>query len=265
MKGERSPTPPMPGAAAVPAVDIDDIENMLLDVAGKYNLSTCERMLVHACVFALKGDAEGTAALCERTAAQCTLARITRAQIQAHTEEIGVRRALSSHQSMNVHKFAHFMQLLQEMEIIEFEGKIAGRTLLGHAKIRVMQQEKWQAVIEAACGDGDRKSLTYFAAKSTIYDMMLKFGFGGKLHALLNDGVRKSSTEKKVSLLLKSSTFFFCNKTMAHNLKRYTNSNNRVLVLRTWELWNALVQVAEIKLAEIKLAEIKLRAEKFIK
>jgi len=244
----RSPTPPMPGAAAVPAIDIDDIENMLLNVAEKYNLLTCERMLVHACVFALMGDAEDTAALCERTAALCTQARITLAQIQAHTEEIGVRRALTSHQTTNVHKFAHFMQLLQEMEIIEFEGKIAGRTLLGHANIRVMQQEKWQAVIEAACGDGDRKSLTYFAAKSSIYDMMLKFGFRGKVYGLLNGGVRKSSTQKKESLLLNSRIFSFSETTMAHNLKRYTNSNNRVLEFNTIELWNALVHVANIEL-----------------
>jgi hypothetical protein len=248
MKGARSPTPPMPGAAAVPAIDIDDIEHMLVNVAEKYNLSTCERMLVDACVSALKGDAEGTAALCERTAARCTQARITREDIQAHTDEIGVHTTLTSFQTMNVHKFAHFMQLLEKMEIIEFEGNIAGRTLLGYAKIRVMQQEKWQAVIEAACGAGNRKSLKYFAAKSSIYDMMLKFGFGGKLHALLNGGVRKSSTEKKVNVLLNSRIFSFRQSTMAHNLKRYTNSNNRVLVLRTWELWHALLEVAEREL-----------------
>lgn len=252
-KRARSPTPPMPGAAEVPAIDIDDIQAMLFNgVAEKYELSTCERMLVHACVSALNADADGTAALCERTAALCTQARITRAQIQAHTEEIGVHTTLTSRQTTSVHRFAHFMQLLEKMEVIEFEDKMQGRTLLGYARMRVLQQEMWQAVIEAACGSGDRKSLTYFAAKSSIYEMMLKFGFGGKIGAIEEGTVDRNSTEKKVNVLLNSSTFFFRNKTMVHNLKRYTNSHMPALVLRSRKLWNALLAVTESELHKLK-------------
>ena len=205
-KGRRS------AAAAI------DIEDLLVSAAVmQWGLSEWEGMLIRGCDRALDAGPERTAALCKE-------ARISTAQIEAHAKEIGVRKKLTRDQVKKVNNFVQFMQLLEKMEIIQFEGEVAGRTLLGYDMISVMRQAEWQAAIEATCGFGN-----CFRAKSTIYEMLLKFGFGGhRDHALPEDAVvLDNSTEKKANVLLYSSTFFFDEAKLGRNLKRYTNSQTR--------------------------------------
>jgi len=202
--------------SAAAAMDMEDL--LVSAVAVERGLSEWEGMLIGACDRAAKGGLERTAALCKA-------ARITTAQIEAHCKEIGVQKKLTREQAQKVERFVQLMGLLEKMGVLQFEGEVAGRTLLGYDMISVMRQAEWQAAIEATCGAGK-----CFRAKSTVYEMLLKFGLGGHRDvALPKDTVLSGkSTEHKDHVLLCSSTFVFDEAKLARNVKRYTNSQTRM-------------------------------------
>jgi transcriptional regulator with XRE-family HTH domain len=88
-----------------------------------------------------------------------------------------------------------------------------------------------ETVIAFACDQG------CFGARSSIYEMLLRFGYG----AAIGPRTRKNnnpgnSTEKKNDVLLHTSPLVFIKDRLASNLKRYTNGQikpkqNPLLVL----------------------------------
>jgi hypothetical protein len=160
-----------------------------------------------------------------RTAALCREAGVTKAQIESHAKDIGVMQQLRPDMVQNLVKFVQFMHLLAKLEVIKFEYGKEGRTLLGYEMISVLRNSDWRGVIEATCGKDN-----YFRAKSTVYEMLLKFGFGGHRDLPLPEDMESTgkSTEHKDHVLLYCSTFFFDEVKLGRNLKRYTNSQTKV-------------------------------------
>ena len=197
----------------VAAVDL-----LLKDAAAERGLAYCEMVLVRDCDGALQVGLDRLTGLCKE-------ARITTAQVEAHATEIGVQETLTRDQIKGLGKFAQFMHLAEKLQIVQFEGELAGRTLLGYEVIRVASQAEWQRVIEATCGFGK-----YFRARSTVYEMLLKFGFGGQRDcALPTDAVHSGkSTFHKERVLLCCSKLTFDEVKMRRNLKRYTNSQTKM-------------------------------------
>ena len=186
--------------------------------AEERGLAYCEMVLILACDRVLQAGLDPLTGLCKA-------ARISTAQIEAHAREIGVQEALTRDQVKKIGKFAQFMGLAEKLQIIQFEGGMPGRTLLGHQTIRVVLQAEWQALIEATCGLGE-----YFRAKSTVYEMLLKFGFGGQRDCEIRaDAVHTGkSTFHKDRVLLYCSKLTFDEEKMHRNLKRYTNSQTKM-------------------------------------
>jgi hypothetical protein len=184
----------------------------------QYKLSFWEVMLVRACHRVLGSGLGHTAALCRE-------AHVTVAQIEAHAKEIGVVQKLRPDMLQNLVKFVQFMHLLEKLKVIKFEYGKEGRTVLGYDMISIVENSQWRAVIEAICGKDK-----YFRAKSTVYEMLLKFGFGGHRDVPLPEDMMLTgnSTEHKEHVLLYCSTFFFDEVKLGRNLKRYTNSQTKV-------------------------------------
>ena len=184
----------------------------------KYKLSFWEVMLVRACHRVLGSGLGYTAALCRE-------AHVTVAQIEAHAKEIGVVQKLRPDMLQNLLKFVQFMHLLEKLKVIKFEYGKEGRTVLGYDMISIVENSQWRAVLEAICGKDK-----YFRAKSTVYEMLLKFGFGGQRDLPLPEDTvfTRKSTEHKDHVLLYCSAFFFDEVKLGRNLKRYTNSQTKV-------------------------------------
>ena len=201
-------------AAAKMCVD----ENVMVEADFvKYKLCFSEVMLVRACHRVLGSGLGHTAALCRE-------AHVTVAQIEAHTKEIGVIQKLRPDMVQNLMKFVQFMHLLEKLKVIKFEYGKEGRTLLGYEMISIVRNSEWRAIIEAICGKDN-----YFRAKSTVYETLLKFGFGGHRDLPLPEDMVSTgkSTEHKDHVLLYCSTFFFDEVKLGRNLKRYTNSQTK--------------------------------------
>lgn len=183
----------------------------------KDQLSFWEVMLVRSCHRVLGSGLGHTAALCRE-------ARVTHGQIELHAREIGVQQKLRPDMLQNLVKFVQFMHLLEKLGVVKFEGSLPGRSVLGHDMISIVWNSKWQAVLEEICG-WDK----YFRAKSTVYEMLLKFGFGGHRDLPFPENMvfTGKSTEHKEHVLLYCSTFMFDEVKLGRNLKRYTNKQTK--------------------------------------
>ena len=180
-------------------------------------LSYWDVMLVRACHRVLGSGLGHTAALCRD-------AYVTMPQIESHAREIGVVQTLRPDMVQNLQKFVQFIHLLEKLQVVKFEHAKPGRTLLGYEMISIVRISDWRAVLGETCGKGN-----YFRAKSTVYEMLLKFGFGGHRDLPLPEDmvVTGKSTQHKDHVLLYCSTFFFDEVKLGHNLKRYTNSQTK--------------------------------------
>lgn len=187
-------------------------------MATERGLTYCETMLMLACESVVHVGLDKLTGLCKK-------ARVTPVQIEVHAREIGVQEILSCEMVKNLTKFVHFMHLAEKVQILQFEAKMAGRTLLGYQMIHISRQEAWQALIAATCGYGK-----YFRAKSTVYELLLKFGFGGNRdpECVPAEGLRKGkSTDNKDRVVLYSRILFFDEEKLDRNVKRYTNSQSK--------------------------------------
>ena len=187
-------------------------------MATERGLTYCETTLMLACDSVMHVGLDKLTGLCKK-------ARVTPVQIEVHAREIGVQEILSCEMVKNLTKFVHFMHLAEKVQILQFEAKMAGRTLLGYQMIHISRQEAWQALIAATCGYGK-----YFRAKSTVYELLLKFGFGGNRDpgCVPVEGLCKGkSTDNKDRVVLYSRILFFDEEKLENNVKRYTNSQSK--------------------------------------
>jgi len=107
------------------------------------------------------------------------------------------------------------------------QGRLEGRSLLGHAAIVVVDADEWQAVLREAAG------WLYFKSLGSICDHVYLFGLGkGRQSAGTEQVVPRASpgtavalngTQKKEQAVLRARRLVFSAKTLASNLKRYTN------------------------------------------
>jgi hypothetical protein len=188
-----------------------------------------ERMLFAACECALAD----TDTSLHRIAKAIAHSRITQQQIDAHTTEIGIEQDLRIAMVRNIRGFAQFMYTAQKLDIVAFGDAMQNRTLLGYTAIHILDKTHWHAIASFACDQG------CFGAKSTIYEMLLRFGFG----AVIGAKTRKhngpgTSTDKKNDVLFKTNPLVFNQERLESNLKRYTNGqtapkSNYLLVLAT--------------------------------
>jgi hypothetical protein len=195
-----------------------DVQTLVAQVdVAKDQLSFWEVMLVRSCHRVLESGLGHTAAMCRE-------ARVTYGQIELHAREIGVQQRLRPDMLQNLVKFVQFMHLLEKLGVVKFEGSLPGRSVLGHDMISIVWNSKWQAVLAEICGWNK-----YFRAKSTVYEMLLKFGFGGHRDLPFPENMvfTGKSTEHKEHVLLYCSTFMFDEVKLGRNLKRYTNSQTK--------------------------------------
>jgi hypothetical protein len=188
-----------------------------------------ERMLFAACECALADTDTSLHCIAEAI----VHSRITQQQIATHAIEIGIEEDLRIAMVRNIRGFAQFMYTAQKLDIIAFGEPIQNRTLLGYRAIHILDKTHWHAIVSFACEQG------CFGAKSTIYEMLLRFGFG----AVIGAKTRKhngpgTSTDKKNDVLLKTNPLVFNQERLESNLKRYTNGQTRpksnyLLVLAT--------------------------------
>lgn len=190
-------------------------------VAEKHGLTPSETLLMAVCECALRLDIDNIAVMCRQ-------ARITDEQIHLHGKEIGVDKALRPAMVHNIRKFVQFFSTMSNLNIVEFEGAIQGRTLLAYQGINIIDKQKWLAVIHFACD-----SLEYFGSKSTVYERLMDFGFGPVKYSCRapqthpNVSAPKSSTEKKKSLVMYTQNWTFAKKKLHHNVQRYTNGHTK--------------------------------------
>ena len=107
------------------------------------------------------------------------------------------------------------------------QGTLEGRSLLGHAAVVVVDADEWHAVLREVVG------WLYFQSLGSILDHFYLFGLGkGKQGAGTEEVPRArpgtlpaklNGTRKKEQALLNARRLVFTAKTMANNLKRYTN------------------------------------------
>ena len=109
------------------------------------------------------------------------------------------------------------------------QGALAGRSLLGHAAIVVVDGEQWQACVREAVG------WVYFKSVGSVYDhaVLLGFGSGRSQLSLAREGAsgqfargeaeKLNGTQKKEKALLGARRLLFTEKMLASNLKRLTN------------------------------------------
>jgi hypothetical protein len=209
---------------------------VFVELATKYELTASERLLLASCECAFNLHA---AADLDEIARLCVQSRITTEQIDAHAAEIGVGK-LSKKMVVNVRNFVQFFHLLESLDIVHFEKHIQGRTLLGYWGFNVLHPDRWEALLHFACDKGGMK---YFGARSTVYEMLLKFGF--KVSSFAKRRVRpfdpnynpNLSTNKK-SAALDGDHFIFNLRTLASNKKRLCNgqTGNKLLKLATLAL-----------------------------
>ena len=224
----RSPTPPMPAelrAGYVPAAPQSaagasrqrtvDFDPLLEAAAEERELEYLEMVLISAFDEALHVGLDHLTPLCKE-------ARISPQRIETHADEIGVEETLTKEQIHGLSKFVQFMTLAQKLEIIQFEGDLPKRTVLGYQVIRIQAKAEWQALVKATCGLGK-----FFRATSFVYETLLKFGYKAARNSKLPaDAV---DVNKKDRTLLFSGAFTFDMHRLSSNLPRYTNSQMKML------------------------------------
>jgi hypothetical protein len=206
-----------------------DASALFKTLANDNLFSHWERLLFAACECALADTDTSLHCIAEAIAHS----RITQQQITAHAIEIGIEEDLRIAMVRNIRGFAQFMYTAHELDIIAFGEPIQNRTLLGYRAIHILDKTHWHAIVSFACEQG------CFGAKSTVYEMLLRFGFG----AVIGAKARKyngpgTSTDKKNDVLFKTNPLVFNQERLESNLKRYTNGqtapkSNYLLVLAT--------------------------------
>jgi hypothetical protein len=204
--------------AAAKQIRAARIESQKVELAAateKYELEYMEELLVRGCNSVVDLNVEHVAKMCMET-------RITPEDVELHGlhgSEVGVEENLRHDMIVNILKFVQFMNLMEKLEIIEFKEAIPGRTLLGYNTIKIKKGEDWEAIVCSVCGFGN-----YFRAFSTLYEMVLKFGFGmSREGSIPPHGVLGNSTQNKTNALLYCQTMRFDERKLDTNLKRYTN------------------------------------------
>ena len=188
-------------------------------VADRHTLTPDETVLVAVCHSALPVDIEHIAAMCRQ-------ARVSEEQTHLHASEIGVGRELRPAMVLNISRFVLFFSTLHNLKVVEFEGVLPNRTLLGCQGIRIRHKKQWLAVIHSACD-----TLKYFGpqcSKVTVYERLLDFGYGTLKYthrAPRKDCTRKSPSEKKISMLLHNPYWSFYPARLDRNVKRLTNGH----------------------------------------
>jgi len=216
-----------------------DIPSIFVQIATKYMLSPQEKLLLASCECAFEVYSEEGL---DKIARLCVQSRVTIEQIDAHVGEIKVNK-LTKYMVRNVSRFVQYFHLLAKLDIIEFETRMPGRSLLGYSGFKVLQPDRWEALLHFACDKGGMK---YFGARSTVYEMLLKFGFKisyfatrralkkeGKARPVNPDHDPLLSTHKK-SQVLEADHFIFDPHTLFKNKKRLCNgqvSSNKLLKL----------------------------------
>ena len=189
---------------------------LLENVATRLGLSEVEKTLVHAIDKVLEDELEDISVFCVDS-------RVTDSQIEAHSREIGTAEPLKPHTQGGVRRFVQFMLLLERMQVVWFEGKLSGRTLLGCEAVVVRNMGKWHSVLKEVCTVG------YFSGFIALYDYWLMFGWcaARKGHAFPRPKgvIFKQPTEKKIAVLLYNSKWKYSVDTLNRNVKRYTNGH----------------------------------------
>jgi hypothetical protein len=180
--------------------------------AEERELKYCEMVLINAFEAVLHVGLEHLTPLCKE-------ARISKEKIEKHADEIGVHETLSREQISGLRKFVQFMTLAKTLQIIQFEGELAGRTVLGYRLITIVAPAQWQAVLETTCGRAK-----YFPATSTVYETLNKFGYKGKA----NVPASAAYANNKARVLLYSEAFTFSQDKLTNNLPRNTNSQMKM-------------------------------------
>jgi metal-sulfur cluster biosynthetic enzyme len=195
---------------------IESQKQKLQDAVEKYDLNYIEELLVRGCYSVLDVPVEHIAQMCKAS-------RISEEEVRAHATEIGVDKKLTIDMVWNIVKFVQFMYLVEKLKIVEFGTGIAGRSVLGYTSIKIKMHVEWEGIICSICGFRN-----YFQAFSTLYEMMLKFGFGMSREGKLPEhAVKGTSTQNKTNALLFCDTLSFEEDKLASNLKRYTNQQTK--------------------------------------
>lgn len=188
-------------------------------VAKRMGLNAYEAFLVGAFCYALDSELEHTANM-------CLLSRVTDAEIQTHAREIGVPYTLKGSMIETVRMFGQFMLLLERMRVVEFKNALPGRTLLGYEAIEVRDGQDWQAVLNAVVIDG-----IWYSSKAVLYEKLLMWGFGQRVGSKrfidfkCPTGEKLTGKEKKIATLVFSRCFYFHDKLLKSNLKRYVDGH----------------------------------------
>jgi hypothetical protein len=154
--------------------------------------------------------------------------RVTDAQIEAHAREIGVDKPLRKAMLENLRRFVQFVYMLSRLRVLELEGTLPGRSMLGYQSIVVLDGARWQALLDALCA-----KKRWFGSKPLVYENLLAFGFAQKSGSPKfkrpqpASVVLKNSSDKKIAAVMYSRRFCFKEKTLAGNVKRYTNGHVR--------------------------------------
>ena len=158
----------------------------------------------------------------QRIAQAIKASRITLEQITAHAQEIGVDKDLRITMIRKIHAFVQFMLTVEKLDIIKFEDPLQNRSLLGFKTIKILHQKHWENVIAFACDEG------CFGAKSSIYEMLLRFGYGVVIGSKSRKNLKPgNSTDKKNEVLLYTNPLVFNQERLEGNLKRYTNGQSK--------------------------------------
>jgi hypothetical protein len=190
----------------------------LLNLLSRLGLESEETLLVSACARVL-----GLEPLSVVEA--CRACRVSVEDIDKHAREIGLTSTLKPAMFENLRRFVQFLRLTEKLCVVQFAGKLQGRTLLGHEAVEVLEVQPWRGVLDAV------HSVGYFRSKAAVYDAFLMFGFG-QLRGVVKfecpaDVIPTTSTDKKVRAIEFGRIFFFSKKKLAANLKRYTDGHKR--------------------------------------
>jgi hypothetical protein len=187
-------------------------------VADRHSLTADETVLLAVCHSALSADIEHIAAMCR-------LSRVSEEQTHLHGSEIGVGIELRPAMVLNIRRFALFFYTLHNLTVVEFEGALPNRTLLGYQGITIKHKSQWISVINSACD-----TLKYFGpqcSKVTVYERLLDFGYGPRNYTPRVPGNyrKRTSSEKKISMLLDNPYWSFMPARLDRNVKRLTNGH----------------------------------------
>ena len=177
-----------------------------------------EQLLFAACECTFNNTDIGLHRIAEAVKAS----RITQEQVAVHAHELGIRVDLRVAMVRNIRAFTQFMYTVEKLDIIKFEGPMANRSLLGYSAIKITHQKHWEDVVAFACEQ------LCFGAKSTLYEMLLRFGYGPVVGSKsVKNNNPFNSTDKKTDVLLYTNPLVFIKDRLASNLKRYTNGQTK--------------------------------------